>query len=126
MNNKGVWSFGSRHGLLACVYNGVSLTINALVAGNGSYIVRLSVRDLHGPTMTNSKIFELFRTVTVLTEGLFLHALMFQLCCHNLFSSIGYFITIVLSRLGILQYSVKSSQVRIQSRTFRKKHNEKK
>ena len=37
MNNKGVWSFGSRRGLLACVYNGVSLTINALVAGNGSY-----------------------------------------------------------------------------------------
>ena len=24
--------------------------MNALVAGNGSYIVRLSVRDLHGPT----------------------------------------------------------------------------
>ena len=26
--------------------------MNALVAGNGSYIVRLSVRDLHGPTLT--------------------------------------------------------------------------
>ena len=50
MNNKGVWSFGSRRGLLAYVYNGVSLTMNALVAGSGSYIVRLSVRDLHGPT----------------------------------------------------------------------------
>ena len=24
--------------------------MNALVAGSGSYIVRLSVRDLHGPT----------------------------------------------------------------------------
>ena len=24
--------------------------MNHLVAGNGSYIVRLSVRDLHGPT----------------------------------------------------------------------------
>ena len=53
MNNKGVWSFGSRRGLLAYVYSGVSLTtqlLNALVVGNGSYIVRLSVRDLHGPT----------------------------------------------------------------------------
>ena len=39
-----------RRGLLAYVYNGVSLTMNALVAGTGSYIVRLSVRDLHGPT----------------------------------------------------------------------------
>ena len=36
-----------RRGLLAYVYNGVSLTKNALVAGTGSYIVRLSVRDLH-------------------------------------------------------------------------------
>ena len=26
--------------------------MNALVAGSGSYIVRLSVRDLHGPTIT--------------------------------------------------------------------------
>ena len=25
--------------------------MNALVVGNGSYIVRLSVRDLHGPTV---------------------------------------------------------------------------
>ena len=30
--------------------------MNALVAGSGSYIVRLSVRDLHGPTVT--KYFE--------------------------------------------------------------------
>ena len=40
----------SRHGLLAYVYNGVSLTMNALVAGNGSYIVRPCGHDLHGPT----------------------------------------------------------------------------
>ena len=39
-----------RRGLLAYVYNGVSDRMNALVAGNGSYIVRLSVRDLHSPT----------------------------------------------------------------------------
>ena len=56
MNNKGLLVPCSRRGLLAYVYNGVSLTmnvLNALVAGNGSYIVRLSVRDLHGPTVTN-------------------------------------------------------------------------
>ena len=36
------------------MYTLVSLTKNdALVAGNGSYIVRLSGPDLHGPTMTN-------------------------------------------------------------------------
>ena len=56
MNNKGAWSFGSRRGLLAYVYSGVSLTMNALVAGNGSYIVRLSVRDLHGPTSFTWKL----------------------------------------------------------------------
>ena len=28
MNNKGTWSFGSRRGLLAYVYSGVSLTKN--------------------------------------------------------------------------------------------------
>ena len=42
-----------RRGLLAYVYNGVSLTmnvLNALVAGNGSYIVRPCGHDLHGPT----------------------------------------------------------------------------
>ena len=53
MNNKGAWSFGSRRGLLAYVYNGVSLTtdvLNALVAGNGSYIVRPCGHDLHSPT----------------------------------------------------------------------------
>ena len=50
MNNNGSLSLGSRRGLLAYVYNGVSLTMNALVAGNGSYIVQLSIRDLHGPT----------------------------------------------------------------------------
>ena len=43
-----------RHGLLAYVYNGVSLTrmslCVALVAGNGSYIVWPCGHDLHGPT----------------------------------------------------------------------------
>ena len=45
--------FVCRRGLLAYVYNGVSLTmivLNALVAGNGSYIVRPCGHDLHGPT----------------------------------------------------------------------------
>ena len=42
--------FVCRRGLLAYVYNGVSLTMNALVAGNGSYIVRPCGHDLHGPT----------------------------------------------------------------------------
>ena len=41
-----------RRGLLAYVYNGVSLTMNALVAGNGSYIVRPCGHDLHGPTVS--------------------------------------------------------------------------
>ena len=50
INKKGYFSPFSRRGLLAYVYSGVSLTKNALVAGIGSYIVRLSVRDLHGPT----------------------------------------------------------------------------
>ena len=44
-------SFGSRRGLLACVYNGVFVWMNALVAGTGSYIVRPCGHDLHGPTM---------------------------------------------------------------------------
>ena len=50
MNNK---EFGlcSGCGLLAYVYNGVSLTTDALVAGNGSYIVRPCGHDLHGPTV---------------------------------------------------------------------------
>ena len=39
-----------RRGLLAYVYNGVSDRMNALVAGNGSYIVRACGHDLHGPT----------------------------------------------------------------------------
>ena len=50
MNNKGVWSFSCRRGLLAYVYNGVSLSTDALVAGNGSYIVWPCGHDLHGPT----------------------------------------------------------------------------
>ena len=52
INNKDTLSLGSRRGLLAYVYSGVSLTKNALVAGIGSYIVWLSDRDLHGPTKT--------------------------------------------------------------------------
>ena len=40
-----------RCGLLAYVYNGVSLTTSALEAGNGSYILQLSGLDLHGPTV---------------------------------------------------------------------------
>ena len=55
MNNKGAWSFGRRCGLLAYVYSGVSLTTdvpNALVVGNGSYIVRPCGHDLNGPTST--------------------------------------------------------------------------
>ena len=39
-----------RRGLLAYVYNGVFVWMNALVAGNGSYIVRPCGHDLHGPT----------------------------------------------------------------------------
>ena len=57
MNNKGgCLVLCSRRGLLAYVYSGVSLTMNALVAGNGSYIVRLSVRDLHGSTVRTSRL----------------------------------------------------------------------
>ena len=44
--------FVCRRGLLAYVYSGVFVWMNALVAGSGSYIVRLGVRDLHGPTGT--------------------------------------------------------------------------
>ena len=54
MNNKGAWSFGSRRGLLAYVYSGVSnkeCMNECLSGGNGSYIVWLSVRDLHSPTL---------------------------------------------------------------------------
>ena len=50
MNNKELVPC-SRHGLLAYVYNGVSDRMNALVAGNGSYIVRPCGHDLHGPTI---------------------------------------------------------------------------
>ena len=39
-----------RRGLLAYVYSGVSDLMNALVAGNSSYIVRPCGHDLHGPT----------------------------------------------------------------------------
>ena len=54
IDNKGVFGPLCRRGLLAYVYSGVSLTMSALVAGNGSYIVWLSVRDLHGPTLINT------------------------------------------------------------------------
>ena len=43
----------SRRGLLAYVYSGVSLStdvLDALVAGNGSYIVWPCGHDLHSPT----------------------------------------------------------------------------
>ena len=52
MDNKESLFFVSRHGLLAYVYNGVSDRMNALVAGNGSYIVRPCGHDLHSPTVT--------------------------------------------------------------------------
>ena len=39
-----------RRGLLANVSVGVSVQLNALVAGNGSYILRPCGHDLHGPT----------------------------------------------------------------------------
>ena len=48
--NKKVLGLWGRRGLLAYVYTGVSEWMNALVAGNGSYILRLSGHDLHGPT----------------------------------------------------------------------------
>ena len=53
MDNNDALSLGSRRGLLAYVYNCVSdrmNVLNALVAGNGSYIVRPCGHDLHGPT----------------------------------------------------------------------------
>ena len=52
-NNKSSLSLGSRRGLLAYVYSGVSnkeCMNECLSGGNCSYIVQLSVRDLHGPT----------------------------------------------------------------------------
>ena len=56
MNNK---EFGlcNGRGLLAYVYNGVSLTTDALVAGNGSYIVRPCGHDLHSPTSPFLRLF---------------------------------------------------------------------
>ena len=56
MNNKSRLVLWCRRGLLAYVYNGVFVWMNALVAGSGSYIVRLSVRDLHGPTVMVSQV----------------------------------------------------------------------
>ena len=46
----------SRCGLLAYVYNGVSLTTSTEVAGNGSYIVRPCGHDLHGPTVRTQPV----------------------------------------------------------------------
>ena len=43
----GLWCI---HGLLANVSVGVSVQLNDLVAGNGSYILRPCGHDLHGPT----------------------------------------------------------------------------
>ena len=48
-----------RRGLLAYVYSGVSnkeCMNECLSGGNGSYIVRLSVRDLHGPTVLTTNV----------------------------------------------------------------------
>ena len=49
----------SRRGLLAYVYSGVSnkeCLNECLSGGNCSYIVRLSVRDLHSPTQPITKL----------------------------------------------------------------------
>ena len=43
----GLWC---RRGLLANVSVGVSVQLNALVAGNGSHILRPCGHDLHSPT----------------------------------------------------------------------------
>ena len=43
-------SLWHRRGLLANVSVGVSVQLNTLVAGNGSYILRPCDHDLHGPT----------------------------------------------------------------------------
>ena len=58
--------FVCRRGLLAYVYNGVSVWMNALVAGNGSYIVRPCGHDLHGPTVS------ILRFPVTLWEGTFI------------------------------------------------------
>ena len=53
----GLWC---RRGLLANVSVGVSVQLNALVAGNGSYILRPCDHDIHGPTLTikNGNMFQ--------------------------------------------------------------------
>ena len=58
-----VFGLCSRRGLLAYVYNGVSLSTDALVAGNGSYIVRPCGHDLHGPTGSIGLEITKYRTV---------------------------------------------------------------
>ena len=52
--------------------------MNALVAGSGSYIVRLSVRDLHGPTHWISI------TLMNMSVGVAIHT------CDNLFILLDY------------------------------------
>ena len=46
-----VMAYACRHGLLANVSVGVSVQLNALVAGNGSYILWPCGHDLHGMTV---------------------------------------------------------------------------
>ena len=45
-----------RRGLLANVSVVVSVQLNALVAGNGSYILQPCGHDLHGPTIVMGNI----------------------------------------------------------------------
>ena len=49
------WGLWCRRGLLANVSVGVSVQLNALVAANGSYILRPCGHDLHGPTNSFTK-----------------------------------------------------------------------
>ena len=72
MNNKdlGLWC---RRGLLAYVYNGVFVWMNALVAGNGSYIVRpcghdLTVRQLPRHGMRHRTDYLSFQIISPITE----------------------------------------------------------
>ena len=73
----GLWS---RRGLLANVSAGVSVTtevlLNALVAGNGSYILRPCGHDLHGPIISKHHLTDyhckMFKTLA---------SVRFFLCC---------------------------------------------
>ena len=44
--------------------------MNALVAGSGSYIERLSVRDLHGPTVIMSSLTVTQRAIGAVVGGI--------------------------------------------------------